>query len=147
AWHPVANLADALVMGHEVGHMVEDDFKLTSTLEERLGAVLVRGVDQTRHAAWKNWLGEIFADLYGCLAAGPAFVSALMDFLAGAPAPVAAQTRTEMDWGLYPTAYLRIVFNLARLRPFGFAAASDRLEQNWQASDPSHHMTWFAARA
>jgi len=146
-WHQVAHLPDALVIGHEVGHTVEDDFKLTSTLEERLGAVLVRGVDQTRHAAWKNWLGEIFADLYGCLAAGPAFVSALMDFLAGAPATVAAQTRTEMDWGLYPTDYLRIVFNLAALRALGFAAESDRLEQNWQASYPSHSMTCFAADA
>lgn len=146
-WHQVAHLPDALVIGHEVGHTVEDDFGLTPALEKRLQEELDKSVDSKRHEAWQKWLGEIFADLYGCLTAGPAFVSALMDFLAGDPDTLATQSRTEMDWGRYPTDCLRIVFNLAALRALGFTAESGRLEQNWLAGYPSHSMTSFVTDA
>src|SRR5207244_3369449 len=105
-----------LVIGHEVGHVVEEDFKLTAGLDDRLANAMNKAlIDEKRQPAWKMWRREIFADLYGNLVGGPAFVGSLLDFLA------TDQTSTETDrregprWGSYPPDYLRILLNLAAL--------------------------------
>jgi hypothetical protein len=87
-WHQMVYLPEVLVIGHEVGHTVEDDFMLTEGLKMLLQGALDTGVTPAHHEAWQSWLGEIFADLYSCLTAGPAFVGFLLDFLAGDPEQV-----------------------------------------------------------
>ncbi|GLX92794.1 hypothetical protein [Herbidospora sp. NBRC 101105] len=71
-WFHLRHLPDALVIAHEVGHLVETDLALTSTLEALTAG---SGPD------WRRWLGEVFADVYATLATGPGYLSALADFL------------------------------------------------------------------
>ncbi|HEX8536254.1 MAG TPA: hypothetical protein VF664_02230, partial [Cystobacter sp.] len=125
AWH----LPDVLIVAHEVGHSVELDFGLTETIAE-----LIRGVVQEpeRQSAWLAWAGEIFADVYGVFSAGPAYVSALMDFLARDPQEISVEERSSADWKIYPTDDLRVVFALETLSAFGFASESDDLKQAWR---------------
>ncbi|PYS84203.1 MAG: hypothetical protein DMF67_05910 [Acidobacteria bacterium] len=119
-WHQIAHLPEALVIGHEVGHLVEDDFGLTDGLQSLLLEGLAEAKAETRQGAWVKWLGEIFADIYGCLSAGPAFVGALMDFLARDYAEISFERKTEKDWSPYPTTYLRGLILLNVLEEMGF---------------------------
>jgi hypothetical protein len=107
-WSQVSYLPDALVIGHEVGHIVEDDFQLTDRLTQLLDEALAEAEAEPREDAWKSWLGEIFADLYGCLAAGPAFASALIDYLMKSGEQISGEVKAASNWGRYPTDYLRV---------------------------------------
>ncbi|WP_232327652.1 neutral zinc metallopeptidase [Herbidospora yilanensis] len=71
-WFHLRHLPDALVIAHEVGHLVETDLGLTPTLQRLIAG---SGPD------WQRWLGEVFADVYATLATGPGYLSALSDFL------------------------------------------------------------------
>jgi hypothetical protein len=144
-WFQVAHWPDALVIAHEVGHTVEDDFHLTDSLHEHLETALQSGIDATRHAAWRAWIGELFADLYGCLATGPAFVGALMDFLVRAPGALAQENRLEPNWGEYPTTPLRLLFNFEVLVVMGFIAEADSLRATWQTLCPAHQLQPYDA--
>ena len=42
-WYQVRHLPDAVLLGHEVGHTVEDDFRLTKRLKSLLAAGLKKG--------------------------------------------------------------------------------------------------------
>jgi hypothetical protein len=75
----------------------------------------------------------VFADVYGCLGAGSAFVSALMGFLVDDPAAVAKQRLAAPGWGKYPTTDLRMAFNFEVLRQMKLDAAAGALEQRWWA--------------
>src|SRR5829696_1603900 len=108
-WNQVSHLPAVLVLGHEVGHIVEDDFGLETELKLMLkNALEQRKADETRTKAWNEWLGEIFADLYGCLAAGPAFAGALIDFIAKGKQTICSEAKIAPDWGRYPTDFLRV---------------------------------------
>ncbi len=145
-WFQVRHLPDALVIAHEVGHNVEMDFRLGSRLTEIIETGLASGnVPTQRRVAWHAWEGEIFADLYGALAAGPAFAGALMDFLAMSRRAVQAEKRTGPAWTLYPTSYLRILFCLEVLRRTGFRAECKPLSTHWNSTFPSHAMPEFEA--
>ena len=141
-WFQLSHLPDALVLGHEVGHTVEDDFNLTARLQAVLQQALDGGVPGERHAAWHAWLGELFADLYGGLATGPAFVGALIDFLAQDAAVVCRETRTKGAWDIYPTDYLRVLFNLEALRE-DFDDDRRRMELEWRGSYAKHELAAF----
>ena len=85
-WFQLRHLPDALLVGHEVGHLVETDLRLTATLEAVLGDALAAvGASSEHRRLWYGWLGEVFADLYGVLCTGPAFGHALVDFAATGP--------------------------------------------------------------
>jgi hypothetical protein len=141
-WHQVSHLPDALVIGHEVGHTIEDDFKLTAQMKQHLEEALV-SVDASHHKAWKSWLGEIFADLYGCLTTGPAFVGSLMDFLARDPQEIGEEKPVGENFGKYPTTQLRMLINFAALSKIGFSEDGDKLKKDWLAFFPTHQMTGF----
>lgn len=131
-WHQIAHLPEALVIGHEVGHLVEDDFGLTPRLEALLLEALSGAQAEPRRGAWSAWLGEIFADVYGCLSAGPAFAGALLDFLARDFAQAATETLTEEDWGLYPTTYLRGEILIETLEVMGFGGEAAGYRELWK---------------
>ncbi|WP_127504639.1 hypothetical protein [Actinoplanes solisilvae] len=117
-WHQAGHVPDLLLLAHETGHQVEDDFGLTPHLRAAGRAALsAAGAPEHRVTAWmggddSGWLGEVFADIYGVLGVGAAFVVALTDFLAAPAEAIAA----EQASAAYPTAHLRIQVALAALR-------------------------------
>ena len=141
-WFQVRHLPDAVVIGHEVGHIVEDDLGLTTPILDAIRD----GADPRRRAAWQSWGGEIFGDLYGQLATGPAFASGLAEVLGDDPAWIARQTVRGPAWGEYPPTYLRMKMNVALLRALEFTDAADRLDAEWTAVyGTKHAMTEFDA--
>jgi hypothetical protein len=135
-WYQVGHLPDALVIAHEAGHTVESDFGLKAEIEAAVGSAVAAG----HRAAWSAWQGESFADLYGCLTAGPAYVSALVDFLAVDPAIVKNESRVDPNWGAYPTTQLRILLCLEALRLIDFAAEATAIAAEWDATYPKEHL-------
>jgi hypothetical protein len=108
-WFQLYHLPDALVIGHEVGHLVERDTRLTATIQELVErAVTEARMEPGRVAAWRGWAAEAFADVYGALAGGPAFVRALSDFLVTAGAEPAGSKD-------YPPVTLRVALTAAVL--------------------------------
>jgi len=145
-WFQITHLPDALLIAHEVGHLVEEDLKLTKGLNALLNqAMSDNQVPDDRQEAWQSWLGEVFADVYGTLAAGPSFTGALIDFLAREPKRIANQKATAIYWGLYPTDYLRILLSLQVLAVQGFSNEKDKLEREWTGTYQTHQMGDFEA--
>jgi hypothetical protein len=109
-WFQLHHLPDALVIGHEVGHLVERDAQLTATVQRLVGeAVTKAGAGAERRVVWHGWAAESFADVHGVLAGGPAFAGALADFLVTAGVAQAASKD-------YPPVTLRVALTVAALR-------------------------------
>lgn len=139
-WFQARHLPMAVVVAHEVGHAVEHDFRLDQPLADAFTAL---GVDDERKAAWSSWRHELFADAYGVLCAGPAFVLALLHFLAGDPASIQGERIAGPSWGRYPNRFLRMLVNFQLLDHLGIADAA--LPAAWQAIYQSHPMKDFDA--
>lgn len=141
-WYQVQHLPDSLVIGHEVGHDVEEDFQLT----DRIGLLLEEGmknIPKKNQPAWRSWLRETFADLYGNLAGGPAYVQSLLDFLANDKKATQTDQRDDRNWGQYPPDYLRILINLEALSQQGFVDDSKKLGAELLATYGTHAMQDF----
>jgi hypothetical protein len=143
-WYQIRHLPDMVAIGHEVGHTVEDDFGLTPRLGCLLDKALESGsVSGARHEGWRAWLGELFGDLYGILASGPAFVSGLMDFMALSPAQIMTERQPDPTWSCHPPDALRMIFNFRALELTGFEAQAADLRSMWTERFPRHAMTEF----
>jgi hypothetical protein len=130
-WYQVAHLPDVLVTAHEVGHVVEWDFGLRADLCSVIADI---DLPADRSEAWTAWQPEVFADVYGCLACGPAFVGALLDFFAADPGRIATERRNAGAWGVYPPAWLRLSVLVEALRLLGFGEDADDLGTRWTDS-------------
>jgi hypothetical protein len=114
---------DLMVLAHEVGHNVEDDFGLSAELEAALDRALeAEGRPASRREAWRAWAGEVFADVWGVLTGGPAFVGALTDFIAHGKGEIEAEAVDASDWGLYPTTIVRAELLFCALRALDLGA-------------------------
>lgn len=143
-WFQVQHLPDILVIAHEVGHDVEKDFQLTDTISALLDAVMEREEFPADHRkAWRAWLRESFADLYGNCVAGPAFVGSLLDFLATDTTSTQQDLRTAPKWGIYPPDYLRLLMNVKALKLQGFELESTQFEDELKKTYGTHAMTSF----
>ena len=141
-WFQIQHLPEIIVVAHEVGHDVESDFKLQNDSITALDQALETAkIDDTRRQAWRAWRSEIFADIYGVLSCGPAFVQTLIDFLATDPDKVMTAVRTAPKWGRYPTDYLRVLLNIEALDNEIFAKERTALHDQWTAVYPKHAMT------
>jgi hypothetical protein len=130
-WCQMNHLPDALLVCHEVGHVVEQDFDLGKLLD----AVIDKAVpDSNRQDRWKGWRQEIFADTFGCLAAGPSLVWVLADSLIASRALVFAPTKER-----YPSDHLRVLYNAALLRLLEFGTEADEIESWWKGMYPGPH--------
>jgi hypothetical protein len=135
-WFQLYHLPDALVIGHEVGHLVERDARLTATIERLVEQAFTEvRVDCERVAAWRGWAAEAFADVYGALAGGPAFVRALSDFLITARAGPAGTKD-------YPPVTLRVALTAAVLP--AAAAAGEREATETETAMGELHASWAA---
>ena len=118
-WYQIQHLPDALVLGHEVGHVVERDARIEEHVRQLiLGAV--RGTKECYGTEddWQRWSSEVFADVYGALCGGPAFASALSDFL------LVPAGRQSAGAGDYPPADVRLALVMAALRAVAAADAA-----------------------
>jgi hypothetical protein len=142
-WFQVCHLPDALVLGHETGHIIETDFGLTASLTAAIEAVTLA---DDRRQAWHAWQREVFADVFGCLAGGPRFAAALMDFIAADPQRVAVEQRVPSNWTRYPSRWMRVALMAETLRAMGLARAAEALSDSWAATyQKQGHNQEFAA--
>lgn len=129
-WYQLTHLADAVLVAHEIGHDVERDLAMTGTIGEHVRAV-GHELPAQRRGGWFAWLPEVFADVYAVLAAGPAFVAALVDLLASDPAePVGP------PWRSHPPAPVRLAVATAVLESSGFTADAGLLRAAWAEAGP-----------
>lgn len=126
-WYHAAHIPGAIVIAHEVGHIVERDFALTAPIQ-----AAIAGAGLAQPAAWSAWATEVFADLYGCLGMGPAFVGSMMDLLASGLAEV--QQEKANAKGKYPTRIMRVRLMLEVLRAITLNDDAQRLEATWQGT-------------
>ncbi len=128
-WYQAFHLPGAILLAHEMGHVVQHDFDL----EGAISAALVRARLQFPEV-WVGWAAETFADIYGCLAMGPAFAGALIDLLL---ASVATVTNEERRGGTHPVRALRVEIVLTVLDRTGYRLDSQRLRESWNATYPA----------
>jgi hypothetical protein len=126
-WYHAAHIPGAIVISHEVGHIVERDFALTPAIQSALA-----GASLAEPAAWSCWASEVFADIYGCLGMGPAFVGAMMDLLASGLAVVHEEKPNPN--GKYPTRSMRVSLMLQVLQAIALDDEAQRLDATWQAT-------------
>ena len=148
-WYQLAHLPDAVFIGHEVGHLVEEDLALEEPLRHAVAACLA-GMPEERISAWSGrWRSEVFADVYGVLVCGPAYAQALIDVMSDNPAEIAdEQQPMPRGWSTYPTRTLRalVVCEAVRRLPTEaadkkfFVATGDRLQKAWTVAYPQHAM-------
>ena len=126
-WYEITFLPEALMLAHEVAHLVDDELQLGQCMQRNLAAT---DIDTARlKSFWKPWSAEIFADLYGVLSLGPAFVGTLARLIARTPSMLAAPNPQSS----YPPGYLRMLVALEGLRSLGFTQDAATLETHWVA--------------
>jgi hypothetical protein len=143
-WYQVSHLPDVVLIAHEVAHDVEADFQLTETIASHLQRAL-KGMGAGAADAWRLWLGEVWADLYAVLAAGPAFVAAMMDLLVADPVQIAVEASAPSRWDPHPPASLRMRLMTEALTKTGFGKEAGRLWNEWRASFPGAVAASFLA--
>ncbi|MFO7681470.1 MAG: hypothetical protein R6X34_15605 [Chloroflexota bacterium] len=111
---------DYLAIPHEIGHyLYHHGYGLASALQNLLPAM----------PAWgSGWLEEIFADVYGCLVAGPVIGLDFQDLLSDND----RQRFTTGD-GDHPVDAIRPFIYTAVLQEMGFVNAAPALDQRWLA--------------
>lgn len=143
-WYQAERTFDALVIAHEVGHIVERDFDLERDINALLDDVALKEPGQeSRRAAWKAWRSEVFADIFGCLSLGPSFVSNLLETIAVDDDYVRTEIQVDGDWGKYPTLFIRGLLNIAALDSLGFKVEAGNLKAEWRNLYRSHEMGTF----
>jgi hypothetical protein len=140
-WSYLTYLPHMALIAHEVGHAVERDCKIS--ISDALDPLAPE--DPERKPAWQAWGREVFADIFGCWMAGPAFVWALADYLSSERDNIAKQIRPQRngDWTTYPTAPLRIRLGCAVLKERGFGQESKELWDAWQSAYPEDQLSEF----
>jgi hypothetical protein len=139
-WTSTGRLPHLVTLAHESGHVVESDFDLAAAIEAGLAKATAASA---LCEGWsRHWRKEVFADLFACYAAGPAFVWALADSIPDSPEVVKTRKRPSgSNWGKYPPASLRMQLNLCALRHLGYSEAE--ISAYWQAEYAEHAMAEF----
>lgn len=140
-WAQSTHLPAGVVIAHEMGHLVERDFGLLAPLADALQSLTT--IDDARRGHWRNWLKELFADTYGLLCTGPAYLAALLDYLV-APRDVVVDESLDTETAKrYPPRTLRIAFNLAVLHHLGLP--DEGIGQAWNAAYPPSSFAGYEA--
>ncbi|MEO7274312.1 MAG: hypothetical protein ABIX28_16660 [Vicinamibacterales bacterium] len=141
-WNTMELLPNLAVLAHETGHIVDSDFGQD---DDPVGKALAAATSGSRvRQGWSEyWRKEVFADLFGCYAAGPPFVWVLADSIPDSPESVTTKRRPTLDdqWGVYPPATLRMLLNIEALRHLGYKEEATRLEQYWKGDYAAHAMS------
>jgi hypothetical protein len=142
-WYQAERVFDTLVIVHEVGHIVEKDFKLEKQIADLLNGAVTGDDSARRLRAWQAWQSEVFADVFGCLCAGPAFVNNLLETIAVDAEAVRDEFQVDEQWDKYPTLFLRGLLNIAALERLCFKTQAADLKSKWRTLYPTHGMEEF----
>lgn len=126
-WTQLAHAPEMIAVGHEVGHIVEQELKLEGAVSTLLTAATK---DATEPAAWARWRSEIFADVFACAALGRAALSTLIDFLIKPAATVNVQDVATFAKGDYPPDSLRVAICAGALT--ALKIDHDDIMKDWQ---------------
>jgi hypothetical protein len=137
-WYQVAHLPDAPLICHEIGHNLEAELALTQTMQGHLATALKGLDDYERAVAWDTWRPEIFADMYGVLCSGPAFVASMSDLLAADPVEIADEAQIAAAWHAHPPAAVRMRLMTHALTLQGFDGEGAQLRTAWETVFPLH---------
>jgi hypothetical protein len=144
-WYQADRIFDALVIAHEVGHLVERDFALEQQIADLVTTAVTGPEAGSRLRAWRAWQSEVFADVFGCLCAGPAFVRNLLETIAVDADAVRDEYQADGQWEKYPTLFVRGLLNMAALKHLGFKDDATLLENAWRKIYHEHGMNEFEA--
>jgi hypothetical protein len=126
----VDNPRDLLAIPHEVGHYVFREGRIRSGrfADSRFSTALYSRF--AYQPAWFNaWLEEIFADLYGCLVAGPVIALSFIELITDDPVDEFVEQDDE-----HPAAAVRPHSYFSALRRMGGCdVALAKIEKHWQA--------------
>jgi hypothetical protein len=139
-WTSSGQLPHLVTLAHESGHVVESDFDLAAAVEAGLAQATAASplCDGWSH----HWRKEVFADLFACYVAGPAYVWALADSIPDSPEAVKTRRRPSgSKWGKYPPASLRIRLNLCALVHLGYTETE--IAAYWHAAYAEHAMAEY----
>jgi hypothetical protein len=143
--YQTTHLPEAVFIGHEVGHLVEEELGLDDELAAAIKAQLRSPVAERTEAWTHHWRSEVFADIYGVLVSGPAYAAMLLDILAADDPEVIANeaqplpTTSFRRWSEYPPRALRarlVCEAVRQLRndkkgPRFFSSRAAQLEEEW----------------
>ena len=138
------HIPDLLVIAHEVGHNVEDDFGLTKDLDQAVRDALAQASADSQ-IAWPAWRDEIFADLWGVLVGGLAFVDTLIDFLPNDIDAVRIEDPRSTGWGSYPTTALRAELLFTALEKLGLSSEGKQRRSEFRKRHPKHALSKLEA--
>lgn len=127
-WYQTGFLPGALAIAHEIGHAVEEDFRLGDELMKLLATTVA--TTGRRALVWKSWQHEMFADLWGVLCLGPSYGFMLSDFLW----PRHQESPSVNLTGQYPPTVLRVHWTCCAIRATAeraFVAQADELWVRW----------------
>ncbi|MCW2761490.1 MAG: hypothetical protein JWR85_1691 [Marmoricola sp.] len=103
AWQQLSHLPDAVVIGHEVGHVALVDFVGLDAVEDIVDTeLLTQNAGDQERRAWAGWSEEAFADVYGVLCGGTAYAQTLGDLL------ISRGVENALADQLYPPPLLRM---------------------------------------
>jgi hypothetical protein len=136
-WYQSLFLPEWPVIAHEVGHIVENDFQLTDSLKSNLK----KSCHPARLFPWtEKWLGEAFADVYGTMTGGPAFVRSLIMFITDR-AKAGLEIQSEDDgFEIYPTTALRALLCCSTLEHMGFTSSAKEIREDYAEILENHRM-------
>ena len=97
---------------HEVGHLLDQDLKLTT----EVSTYLLEGLSASeRVSIWRTWCRELIADAFGILLGGMAFAQIMMKLLF-LPKDEVIVSPSEAEDRIHPTPYVRVFILGALLR-------------------------------
>jgi len=117
---------DYLAIPHEVGHYV---YHHAAGLAALLHDLIVMEPDWVNH-----WVEEIFADVYGCLVAGPVLGLSFQDILLDN-----SQAKFVADDGAHPIDAIRPYIYSKTLAEMGFNKAAQALNERWEKMLAKRH--------
>ena len=141
-YYQTAHLPETMVLAHEMGHVVEMDLGLSTTLDESLEAIPDATIPQQRKEVWKRCRIEAFADVFGATAGGVAFCHALANFLAKSRDKIVNEDFGKKSKYEYPTCFLRVLLALEVLRGKDgkLPPAAAIIHADWIEDYGSHHL-------
>src|SRR5262249_48444612 len=92
------------------------------------------------------WLEEIFADAFGVMMLGPAFIQTMMWSFAGPPDEIVASRPAEGRFDQHPPAHLPVVLGCRLLARMGYAAEARHLEATWRGRYGGPSRIWLPTR-